>query len=1535
MVEEKGVVKLWATSGGIMTQYLNRKGVDGINQIDFLRFYLLQQIKRHFEGLFTINVEVIPKLEPKEKKNYLHISSLPIDGECYKNALKGDFVGDGCRPFASTKSKGGIFRCCDEMNSGPSLQDIKLELKIWENEFVKCNLRKANAEDIKLAPQKIKDAYKLYWKVKKSAESGSSWGSHFNKNKEAKNTSDNDGKHCDLNKFCEKIKKIPLTKKMPVLSVKQVLNVPRLNREIEINSSKTFSLDSGFKIDDSNKKKSLNFKRVNAASVHSLSFRVKTVNNDWLNRCNINPESDSEGNLNIREPNEETTDKLNEDTGDKQFTFVERSEKTDVKQYNSIESFEKTGEQFNFIEANEITGDKQFDFIESSDNPHSEVIKSYPELSGRQKQNAELFFEASPININIDVPETNTNGRKRVLRDFSPTNREKTKKIKQEDGISLKNEKIIESPELSGRRKQNADSFSEMSSINIDVPKANTNGRKRVSRDFSPTNREKTKNTRQEDGISLKNEKKIDLLEKKMKSNSVNDNFVRIDIKHKKFHRGKRAFSAVKYKRKKWAMKQKFKDDLGDESECFRCGQTGHWIKNCPLNGGRSKKDIERREDKIEDENEETSAFLTLEEAAALATGIKPKNTTENCVKVQVFSTVKEDLKPRTIEKESQIDDFIEQNEVSDTRLVEPLCEMNENGDISKTPKLVFDTLKKFGYDRFRPGQEETIMRILSGLSTLLVLSTGAGKSLCYQLPAYLYAQKSNCITLVISPLVSLMEDQVTGLPSCLKAVCLHTNLTTTQRKKSLDAISSGKVHIILISPEMAVGGRTGFSLPADLPPIAFACIDEAHCVSEWSHNFRPSYLRLNKVLRERFKVKCILALTATATSKTAGSVAAHLGIHDDTSGIIRGNIIPPNLCLSASRDDNKDEALINLLKGDRFSSSDSILVYCTRREQTERLATGGDLMELRRHIYANDVDRSSLRKLVCDVFPPCKCEQNETVSCCKHEVALPIEELIQKLDLKEENISTLLCYLELSPEKWIEILNPVYSWCKIFCYDGPKQLKTTSNKCPPLAAAIALDVQNGLNHDKSSSIEFPIVSVASRMGWDSGIVKREVKGLEWNQVNGKFRKSEIMTEFSKLAFHFKAPGNFSGDEMDRVLDYLNSYVVNQKKTELQQLESSYKAFYTVSKPRYWSCSDSYDREKSDQLKEFLKDYFDGRPITDEESISVPKLDVEKQMNNVLSDIRAFLGIYSDQSFTGRSVARIFCGIDSPCFPAPVWGRVRRFWRTWKNTSIRTVTQNKKEIRLLGSSLKNYFLVLRQQMNCKNTAIEMNHLSCVDSKQLQLLKEPCILVDSTDKVIKVETKENCHLMKNIKQGMLHRAFSVFLFNSNGDLLLQQRADVKITFPGYFTNTCCSHPLYTKEEMDEKDGMGVKRAARRRLYQELGISKDEISLDDFHFITRIHYLGPYNEIWGEHEIDHILFIQKNVQLDINLNEVKNYVYISKDQILDYLGSVKAPLTPWFELVLNNFLFHWWDNLDSIAKIKDESTIHHMNLKIWTN
>lgn len=214
-----------------------------------------------------------------------------------------------------------------------------------------------------------------------------------------------------------------------------------------------------------------------------------------------------------------------------------------------------------------------------------------------------------------------------------------------------------------------------------------------------------------------------------------------------------------------------------------------------------------------------------------------------------------------------------------------------------------------------------------------------------------------------------------------------------------------------------------------------------------------------------------------------------------------------------------------------------------------------------------------------------------------------------------------------------------------------------------------------------------------------------------------------------------------------------------------------------------------------------------------------------------------------------------------------------------------------------------------------------------------MLAEECILVDNDDNVIGHVSKKDSHLNENIRKGMLHRAFSVFLFNTKGELLLQQRSSKKITFPLVWTNTCCSHPLYVANEMEENKHLGVKRAAQRKLEHELGIKADTFSTDDFKFLTRLHYKAESDGAWGEHEIDHILFAQKDVEYKVNENEVEECKYVTKDQLSKLLQDSQVQWSPWFHMIALNFLSKYWDQLPQIIAQKgdcDDTTIHRLSL-----
>lgn len=180
-------------------------------------------------------------------------------------------------------------------------------------------------------------------------------------------------------------------------------------------------------------------------------------------------------------------------------------------------------------------------------------------------------------------------------------------------------------------------------------------------------------------------------------------------------------------------------------------------------------------------------------------------------------------------------------------------------------------------------------------------------------------------------------------------------------------------------------------------------------------------------------------------------------------------------------------------------------------------------------------------------------------------------------------------------------------------------------------------------------------------------------------------------------------------------------------------------------------------------------------------------------------------------------------------------------------------------------------------------------------------------------------------MANIPE-LLHRAFSVFCFKDS-KLLLQQRALEKITFPGCWTNSCCSHPLWRPDEMIQKAHLGVRNACVRKLEHELGVATASIDINKLQFLTRIHYVAPSDGEWGEHEIDYIFIYNSPLELEPNPNEVMETRYVTRQELAEMLEDPNIPITPWFKLIAETFLFKWWDNLEQLEQFSD-SEIHRL-------
>lgn len=218
----------------------------------------------------------------------------------------------------------------------------------------------------------------------------------------------------------------------------------------------------------------------------------------------------------------------------------------------------------------------------------------------------------------------------------------------------------------------------------------------------------------------------------------------------------------------------------------------------------------------------------------------------------------------------------------------------NEGTDDSKSSSL-YSTLKQlFGYTKFRDGQEWAIHRCLNHQRSLLVAPTGFGKSLCYTLPAAMM----DGVAIVVSPLLSLIQDQIRMLPARLAAATLSGSMSTASVTATLDDIVRGRIKLLFVSPERLTSSSfrrlfrptwnvTSRKYERYFPEVSVFCVDEAHCMSQWAHNFRPSYLRLQSII-ELINPKSILAMTATAGPKVVDDICCTLGIDNATLSGVR-----------------------------------------------------------------------------------------------------------------------------------------------------------------------------------------------------------------------------------------------------------------------------------------------------------------------------------------------------------------------------------------------------------------------------------------------------------------------------------------------------------------------------------------------------------------------------------------------------------------------------------------------------------------------
>ena len=255
--------------------------------------------------------------------------------------------------------------------------------------------------------------------------------------------------------------------------------------------------------------------------------------------------------------------------------------------------------------------------------------------------------------------------------------------------------------------------------------------------------------------------------------------------------------------------------------------------------------------------------------------------------------------------------------------------------------KKAQEILKEFfGYDIFRPAQEEIISEILKGENVIAVLPTGAGKSLCYQIPALI----SNNYSIVISPLIALMKDQVDSLNKNKKiSAFINSTLEWIEIEKILNDIAFGKIKMLYVAPERLESKEFSERLKSMKPTYLF--IDEAHCISEWGHNFRPSYTKL-KAFIEFTGIKKVSAFTATATPEVVQDIIKQLDIKNPKV-IVKG-FERENIAISVYQTNKKKDKLLEILKTNQRPA----IIYVSSRKKAEKLNEFLNLNKIKSEYY-------------------------------------------------------------------------------------------------------------------------------------------------------------------------------------------------------------------------------------------------------------------------------------------------------------------------------------------------------------------------------------------------------------------------------------------------------------------------------------------------------------------------------------------------------------------------------------------------------
>ncbi|KNA16151.1 hypothetical protein SOVF_091870 [Spinacia oleracea] len=627
------------------------------------------------------------------------------------------------------------------------------------------------------------------------------------------------------------------------------------------------------------------------------------------------------------------------------------------------------------------------------------------------------------------------------------------------------------------------------------------------------------------------------------------------------------------------------------------------------------------------------------------------------------------------------------------------------------------------GYDSFRDGQLEAIKMVLSGKSTMLVLPTGAGKSLCYQLPAIVFPG----ITIVISPLMALMIDQLKQLPNVVNGAFLSSSQSFEEMSDTLSLLQEGSIKVLFVSPERFLNEQF-ISIISSCTLISLIVIDEAHCVSEWSHNFRPSYMRLRaSVLRDKLKAGCILAMTATATQKTLHAVMHALDI--SSTNLVKTLQLRNNLQLSVSLCGNsKIKDLIAIIKSSPYAELKSIIIYCKFQSETDMVSKYLSDYNIRAMCYHSGMmakDRSRVQALFCSnklrvvvatVAFGMGLDKSDVGAVIHYSLPESVEEYVQEIGRAGRDGRLSYCHLLFDDTSYFRLRSLMYS-DGVDEYAVNKLLSEIFNHGTRLEGEIHSLVKESASR-KFDIKEEVILTILTQL--ELGEVQylhllpqmnvtcilnfHKTPAVELAAkdplIAGILNKSE--TKHGQHAFHIPTVANAIGHTATELLSQLQNlkfkgeityelkdpgycYVIvhvpedvcslaTQMTKWLSEIECckvrKLDVMFNAATFAVKSCERTNGCDVVQHtacLQKMTSEYFS------EENISDFPTKIKQNSPFLRADIKVFLQ-GSGAKFTPRAVARIMHGIASPAYPSANWSKTH-FWGRYTNVDFNVVME--------------------------------------------------------------------------------------------------------------------------------------------------------------------------------------------------------------------------------------------------------------------